>query len=72
MHALELKFFESSVELFFDSQVGCYVLDGKLLASKAVDVEYKILSDRKAGGEGPVIDAVCVAEFFQLHLGVRL
>jgi hypothetical protein len=63
MHTLEMKFFERSVEFFFDSQFGCYVLDNELLASKAADVEYKQLSDRKAGGEGPVSDAVCDAFF---------
>jgi hypothetical protein len=52
MHTLEMKFFERSIEFFFNSQFGCYVLDDELLASKAADVEYKQLSDRKAGGKG--------------------
>jgi hypothetical protein len=39
MHALELKFFEQSIECFFDSQFGCYVLDDELLVSKAANKE---------------------------------
>jgi hypothetical protein len=63
--------FERSVHYFFDRGYGCYVFDDELLASNAVDVELRTLSDRKAGGEGPTIDGLCDA-FLQVVLGMRL
>jgi hypothetical protein len=63
--------FERSIHYFFDRDYGCYVFDDELLASKAVDVELRTLSDRKAGGEGPTVDCLCDA-FLQVVLGMRL
>ncbi len=71
LHPLEQKMFERAVHYFFDRDYGCYVFDDELLASKAVDVELRTLSDRKAGGEGPTIDCLCDA-FLQVVLGMRL
>lgn len=63
--------FERSVTYFFDCDYGCYDFDDELLASKAVDVELRILSDRKAGDEGPTVDRLCDA-FLQAALGMHL
>ncbi len=71
LHPLEGKMFERSMHFFFDRENGCYVYDDELLASKATDVELRMLSDRKAGGEGPTIDCLCDA-FLQVVLGMRL
>jgi hypothetical protein len=59
------------VELFFDTSYGGYVLDDELIASKADDVEHKILSDRKSGGEGPTCDCICDS-YFQFVLAMRI
>ena len=59
------------MELFFDTSYGGYVLDDELIASKADDVEHKILSDRKSGGEGPTCDCICDS-YFQFVLGMRV
>jgi len=53
MHNLEKKMFEKSVEFFFDNRYGGYVLDDELISSKASDIEHKVVSDRKSGGERP-------------------
>ena len=53
MHNLEKKMFEKSVEFFFDNRYGGYVLDDELISSKASEIEHKVVSDRKSGGEGP-------------------
>jgi hypothetical protein len=71
LHPLEQKMFERSIHYFFDRDYGCYVFDDELLASKAVDVELRTLSDRKAGGEGPTVDCLCDA-FLQVVLGMHL
>ncbi len=60
LHALEKKMFERALEL-----------DDKMIGSKAADIESKVVTDRKAGGEGPVCDAICDS-FFQIILGMRL
>jgi hypothetical protein len=65
------KNFERSVELFFDVRYGGYVLDDELIASKADDVEHKIISDRKSGGEGPTCDCICDS-YFQFFLAMRV
>jgi hypothetical protein len=65
------KNFERSVELFFDVRYGGYVLDDELIASKAGDVEHKIISDRKSGGEGPTCDCICDS-YFQFVLAMRV
>jgi hypothetical protein len=71
MHSLEKKVFERSVELYFNGRYGGYVLDDELIASKAEDVEHKILSNRKSGGEGPTCDCICDS-YFQFILGMRV
>jgi hypothetical protein len=70
-HPLEQFFFERSINFFFDRENGCYVYDDELIASKAIDVELRTLSDRKTSGEGPTVD--CLADaMFQIVLGMRL
>jgi hypothetical protein len=71
MYSLEQKMFEKSIHFFFDWEYGCHVYDDELLASEAIDVELRTLSNRKAGGEGPTVDCLCDA-FFQVVLGMRL
>jgi hypothetical protein len=46
LHVLEKKNYERSIEFFFNSSYGCLVLDDKMIGSKAMDVETKIVSDR--------------------------
>jgi hypothetical protein len=47
------------VEFFFDRISVGYVLNDKMISSKASDVEHKKVSDRKSGGEGPTCDCFC-------------
>jgi hypothetical protein len=68
---LEKKIFERSIEFCFDNHNGCFIFDDELTASKANDVESKLLSNRKAGGEGPCSDCICDS-FFQIVFGMRL
>jgi hypothetical protein len=42
------------LEFFFNDHNGCYVLDDELIGSKVGDIESKVVTDREAGGEGPV------------------
>jgi hypothetical protein len=61
------------VEFFFDSRYGGCVLDDELISSKASDIEHKVVSDRKSGGEGPTCDCVCVCDsYVLLMLGMRV
>ncbi|MFN9983455.1 MAG: hypothetical protein ACK53Y_26245, partial [bacterium] len=43
----------------------------EMLGSKASDFEVRSLSDRKAAGEGSIIDCICDT-YFQIILGMRL
>ncbi len=70
-HALENKIFERALGFFLDDYIGCYVLDDELIGSKAADIKSKVITDRKAAGEGPVYNAICDS-FFQIILGMRL
>jgi len=47
------------------------VLDDELISSKGEDIESKLLSDRKAGKEGPATDVISDS-FFQILFGMRL
>jgi hypothetical protein len=69
-HALENKIFERALGFFLDDYIGCYVLDDELIGSKAADIKSKVITDRKAAGEGPVYNAICDS-FFQIILGMR-
>jgi hypothetical protein len=71
LHALEKKVFERSVEFFFDTLYSSVALDDELTGSKAQDVEVKIVTDRKAEGEGPTSDCICDS-YLQLVLGMRI
>ncbi len=59
--------FKCSVEFFFGSSYSCLVLDDEMLGSKALDVETKIISGRKAAGEGPTCD--CIRFIFPICVG---
>jgi hypothetical protein len=65
LHALEKKMFERALEFFFYDHNGFYVLDDELIGSRVADIESKVVSDGKAGGEGPVCNAICDS-FFQI------
>jgi hypothetical protein len=71
LHTLEKKVFEHSIEFFFDTCYGCYVLDDELVGSKANDLENKTISNRKTAGEGTTTDCICDT-FFQIVLGIRI
>jgi hypothetical protein len=58
LHALEKEIFEIASDFFFDDHNGCYVLDDELIGSKGAVVESKVVTSRKAGGHGPVSDAI--------------
>jgi hypothetical protein len=70
LHVSEKIFFERALEFFFDDHNGCYVLDDELIGSKVGDIESKVATEREAGGEGPVCDAICDS-FFQIVLRMR-
>jgi hypothetical protein len=59
LHTLEKKVFERSIEFFFDTCYGCYILDDELVGSKANDLENKTISDRKTVSEGTTTDCIC-------------
>ena len=44
----------------FNTETGTLVVDDELVASRAGDVESKVLSDKKAGKEGTMAD--CLAD----------
>jgi hypothetical protein len=71
LHALEKKVFERSVKFFFDTLYCSVALDDELMGSKAQDVEVKIVTNRKAEGEGPASDCICDS-CLQLVLGMRI
>jgi len=71
LHLLEKKIFERTIEFFFDLRSSCLVLDDELISSKGEDIESKLLSDRKAGKEGPATDVISDS-FFQILFGMRL
>jgi hypothetical protein len=71
LHFLEKRIFERTVEFFFDPETSTAVIDDELTASKGEDVETKIVTERKAGKEGPVTDVVTDC-YFQVILGIRL
>ena len=54
-----------------DSQVHERCLDDELVGSRAQDVEFKTLSQRKAGKEGPVSDCIACS-FTHVMYGMRL
>ncbi len=71
MHPLEKMVFERSLHYFFDPDYSSLAYDDEMLGSKASDVEVRSLSDRKAAGEGSIIDCICDT-YFQIILGMRL
>jgi hypothetical protein len=65
LEGLEKMMFKPSLEILLNRKSGELVLDDELLGYRAKDVETKTLSDRKAGKEGPVFDAIAC-----LHTGM--
>ncbi len=63
MHPLEKMVFERSLHYFFDPDYSSLAYDDEMLGSKASDVEVRSLSDRKAAGEGSIIDCICDTYF---------
>ncbi|KAG7345273.1 hypothetical protein IV203_032804 [Nitzschia inconspicua] len=71
MNDIEVTIFQRSVETLVNHRNGCIVVDDELIASRATDVEQKVVSNRKRGKEGPVAD--CVACFLtSICFGMRL
>ena len=59
------------MKFLFNTKDGLVVVDGKLVPSRAGDVESKTVSQRKTGKEGPV--ANCLADsLIGILLGMRL
>ena len=71
IHPLEKMFFEQSLHFFFDPDYSSLAYDNEMPGSKASDVEVRLLSDRKAAGEGSTIHCICDTSF-QIILGMRL
>ncbi len=71
MYSLEEKLYLCSIHFFLDSRHGCIVLDDELIASKAVDVKNKLITDHKIGREGLCCDVICNS-FVQSILVVRI
>ncbi|KAG7350219.1 hypothetical protein IV203_009579 [Nitzschia inconspicua] len=55
MNDIEVAIFQRSVETLINYRNGCIVVDDELVASRATDVEQKVVSNRKRGKEGPVV-----------------
>ncbi|KAG7339673.1 hypothetical protein IV203_025283 [Nitzschia inconspicua] len=71
MHDIEVAIFQRSVETLVNHRNGCIVVDDELIASRATDVEQKVVSNRKRGKEGPVADfAAC--SLTSICFGMRL
>ena len=58
--------FEPSIEILLNKKSGELVLDDELVVSRAADVESQNHSDRKAGKDGPVAEAIADS-----HLGIN-
>ena len=67
LEELEEKMFAPSIKLILNKKNGELVLDDELIGSRSSDVECKTLSYRKAGKDGPVVDAIADS-----HLGCIL
>ena len=68
---LEDLLFKPSVEILLNQKSGELVLDDELIGSRANDIEHKHKSERKAGKDGPVADAIADAHTCCLF-GMRL
>jgi hypothetical protein len=66
LEPLEKTMFEPSIEILLNEKSGELVLDDELVGSRAADVESQNHSERKAGKDGPVADAIADS-----HLGVN-
>ena len=64
---MEEKMFAPSIKLIMNKKSGELVLGDELIGSRSSDVECNTLSYRKAGKEGPVVDAIADS-----HLGCIL
>jgi len=71
LEELEEKMFAPSIKLIMNKRSGELVLDDELIGSRSNDVECKTLSYRKAGKEGPVVDAIADSHLGCI-LGMRL
>ncbi|KAG7372558.1 hypothetical protein IV203_018701 [Nitzschia inconspicua] len=71
MHDIEVAIFQRSVETLVNHRNGCIVVDDELIASRATDVEQKVVSNRKRGKEGPVADCAACS-LTSICFGMRL
>ncbi|KAG7346334.1 hypothetical protein IV203_005402 [Nitzschia inconspicua] len=71
LNELEVAIFSRSASNLLNHGNGSIVVDDELIASRASDVEQKVVSNRKAGKEGPVADCIACA-LSSVLLGMRL
>jgi len=50
--------------IIFNAKNGSLVVDDELVVSQASEVEYKVLSDRKNGKNGPFVDCLADSQIF--------
>ena len=71
MHSIEEVLFQNSVNLLLNRKSGSLVIDDELVASRANDVEAKMLTNRKKGKEGSVSDCIACS-LTNVFYGMRL
>ncbi|KAG7372878.1 hypothetical protein IV203_033602 [Nitzschia inconspicua] len=71
LNELEVAIFSRSASNLLNHGNGSIVVDDELIASRASDVEQKVVSNRKVGKEGPVADCIACA-LSSVLLGMRL
>jgi hypothetical protein len=71
LEPLEELLFEPTVELLLNKKGGEIVLDDELIGSRAGDAESRNHSQRKAGKDGPVVDAIADSHA-AVVMGMRL
>ncbi|KAG7366998.1 hypothetical protein IV203_029668 [Nitzschia inconspicua] len=71
LNELEVAIFSRSASNLLNHGNGSIVVDDELIASRASDVEQKVVSNRKAGKEGPVANCIACA-LSSVLLGMRL
>ena len=71
LNDLEKTIFKNSSSFTFNTKNGTLVMDDELVSSRAGDVEAKSFTNRKAGKDGPISDAMADS-MICLLLGMRL
>ena len=71
LNQLEKDIFRNSISILFDSRNGSMVVDDEMLGTNAKGYDGKAFSDRKAGKNGPIADAMADSMVCML-LGLRM